>query len=192
MPGRLAVSAFIQHLQAPVLAMSSQRLLSWLCRHFWFRRLMAGAFFRRIPHGRQLGLRIVAVEANALTAELPYHASIVGHPQAGFVHGGAVTVLIDQISGAVASLAVAPPELVATLDLRLDWLRPATPGLPIRARAECVSVKRQVIFVRCTAYHAGQEQPIAYANATFMRSGSLLRNVKEHAGGTPDNGAHSS
>lgn len=155
--------------------MTFAHLLAAFSRRLWFRRWLARAFFRRIPHGRQLGFRVVAVEASALVAELPYQEALVGHPAAGLVHGGAVTTLIDQACGTVASLAATPPALVATLDLRLDWLRPATPGLPIRVRAECVSIKRQVIFVRCTAYHEGLDQPIAYANATFMRSGPLLR-----------------
>lgn len=151
-----------------------EKLLTTISRRLWFRRLLARAFFRRIPHGRQLGMRIVAVESNALIAELPYQESVIGHPEAGFVHGGAVTVLIDQTCGSVASLAFSPPALVATLDLRMDWLRPARPGLPIYARAECVSVKRQVAFVRATAYHEGRGEPIAHASATFMRSGVLL------------------
>lgn len=173
--GRRKVSAFTFCAEAPAVHMTFRRLLATLCRRLWFRRLLARVFFRRIPHGRQLGFRIVAVEPDALVAEMPYQESVIGHPAAGFVHGGAVTALIDQTCGATASLAVTPPELVATLDLRLDWLRPATPGLPLRARAECVSIKRQIIFVRCTAYHDSLDQPVAYANATFMRSGSLLQ-----------------
>lgn len=154
-----------------------QGLLIRLCRRLWFRRLAARLFFRCIPHGRILGFRIVEVEPAALTAELPYRQCAIGHPWAGFVHGGAITALVDQTCGAVASLAVSPPAQVATLDLRLDWLRPATPGRPIRARAECVSVKRHVIFVRCSAYHNDPAEPIALATGTFMRSGPLLGNL---------------
>lgn len=152
-----------------------QRLLLRLCRRMWFRRLAARAFFRRIPHGRALGLRVIEVEPAALTAELPYREEIIGHPWAGFVHSGAITTLIDQACGTAASLAVSPPALVATLDLRLDWLRPATPGRTVRARAECVSIKRHVIFVRCAAYHDDPAEPVALATGTFMRTGRLLR-----------------
>ncbi|HEX5514908.1 MAG TPA: PaaI family thioesterase [Gammaproteobacteria bacterium] len=137
--------------------------------------MAARAFFRRIPHGRALGLRVIEVEPAALTAELPYREEIIGHPWAGFVHSGAITTLIDQACGTAASLAVSPPALVATLDLRLDWLRPATPGRTVRARAECVSIKRHVIFVRCAAYHDDPAEPVALATGTFMRTGRLLR-----------------
>lgn len=132
--------------------------------------------FRRIPHGALLGARVVDINRKSMITELPYQDKLVGNPETGIIHSGAVTVLIDQTCGAMASLAVMPPALVATLDLRLDWLRPATPGLTILARAECVSIKRQIIFMRCVAYQDNPNDPFAIATAAFMRTGPLLKN----------------
>lgn len=155
---------------------SSARPTRYFWPRAWLRLLIARIFFRRIPHGRMLGLRVLAADAEALIAELPYRETAVGNPWTGYLHSGAITTLIDQACGTVASLAAAPPALVATLDLRLDWVRPAAPGLPVRARAECRRVTRQIIFVHCTAYHESPDDPIAVATATFMRSGPLIPN----------------
>jgi uncharacterized protein (TIGR00369 family) len=142
----------------------------------WLRRWLARAMFRRIPHGALLGAKVVDINRKSMITALPYQEKLIGNPETGFVHSGAVTVLIDQTCGAMASLAVTPPALVATLDLRLDWLRPATPGMTILARAECVSIKRQIVFMRCVAYQDDPDQPFAIATAAFMRTGPLLRN----------------
>lgn len=147
----------------------------------WLRRWLARAMFRRIPHGSMLGIRVVDINRKTLVAELPYQDQAIGNPETGFLHSGAITVLIDQACGAMASLAVAPPAQVATLDLRLDWLRPATPGLTVTARAECISVKRQIIFMRCTAYQDEPSDPFVIATAAFMRTGSLLRNSQRRS-----------
>ena len=59
---------------------------------------------------------------------------------------------------------------MATLDLRIDYLRPATPPEDVLARAVCFKITRNVAFVRCIAFHRGSEQtdPIAAAAGTFM------------------------
>lgn len=142
----------------------------------WLRLLIARLFFQRIPHGRLLGLRVLAADTEAVTAELPYRDAAVGNPWTGYLHSGAITTLIDQTCGTAASLTSVPPALVATLDLRLDWIRPATPGRPVRARARCRRVTRQIIFVDCTAYHESADDPITVATATFMRNGTLIPN----------------
>jgi acyl-coenzyme A thioesterase PaaI-like protein len=59
---------------------------------------------------------------------------------------------------------------IATLDLRIDYMKPATPGRDLLARAECYKVTRNVAFVRGVAYHDDPSDPIATTVATFMLS----------------------
>lgn len=141
----------------------------------WLRRWLVGAMFRRVPHGTLIGVKVVDISRTSLLTKLPYQENLIGNSATGVLHSGVVTVLVDQTCGAMASLATAPPTLVATLDLRLDWLRPATPGMTIWAKADCVSVKRHIIFMHCIAYDESPDDPFAIATAAFMRTGSLFR-----------------
>lgn len=131
---------------------------------------VAREFFRVIPHSAVLGLEVVGVEPNAVVARLPYAEAIVGNPYNGQIHGGAVMTLIDQTSGAAVICSLAEPEAVATLDLRVDHMRPAEPGRAVLARAECYRLTRDIAFVRCVCYHDRPEDPLATSMSTFMRA----------------------
>jgi acyl-coenzyme A thioesterase PaaI-like protein len=60
----------------------------------------------------------------------------------------------------------------ATLDLRIDYLRPATPGKTVIGRAECYRVTRSIAFVRGQAHDGDANDPLAQVAATFMFTGT--------------------
>ena len=57
---------------------------------------------------------------------------------------------------------------IVTLDLRLDYMRPAVKGETVVARCECVKLTRQIAFVRGIAHGGDDIRPIAQSAATFM------------------------
>lgn len=144
-----------------------------LWRQRWLRYCVAALFFRVIPHGRLLGLRVAGAGTDTIEAVLPYRPELIGNPWSDAVHGGAVTTMIDQTSGAAASLSSAPPSVVATLDLRVDYLRPARPGAALRAVAQAYRVTERIVFVRCLVHDGDPAQPLAIGMSTFMRNGPL-------------------
>lgn len=131
---------------------------------------LARRFFRLIPHSAVLGLEPLSVGAEAVVARLPYSPSLVGNPETGVIHGGAITTLVDQTCGAAVMAAIGRPEAVATLDLRIDYLRPAEPGRDTFARAQCYRVTPHIAFARCTVYQGEDEAPVATSMSTFMRA----------------------
>lgn len=135
-----------------------------------FRR--AKEFFASIPHGAELGLELVAFQDRVATARLPYRPELVGNPWNGMLHGGVLITMIDQVSGTAAACSLPAPEMVATLDLRIDYLRSARAGAALTARAECYRITPSIAFVRCEAYHEGDDMPLATAVSSFMRTGS--------------------
>ena len=99
---------------------------------------------------------------------LPYRADLVGDPETGVLHGGVVTTLLDACCGASVFMKVKADIPIATLDLRIDYMAPATPSLDLFARAECYRITRNVAFVRATAFHDDESAPIAMSAGTFM------------------------
>jgi acyl-coenzyme A thioesterase PaaI-like protein len=59
---------------------------------------------------------------------------------------------------------------IATLDLRIDYLRPAEAGRAVRCRASCYKQTRNVAFTRAVAFHDDPGDPIAHSVGTFMIS----------------------
>jgi len=78
-----------------------------------------------------------------------------------------ITVLLDTASGLAVWSAVDKPVPIATLDLRIDYLKPATPGQRLFARADCFKLTRNVAFTRALAYHSADD-PIAQGIGSFM------------------------
>jgi uncharacterized protein (TIGR00369 family) len=140
------------------------------------------AFASPIPHVAELGIETVEIANGRALMRLPWQPHLVGNPETGVLHGGVVTTLIDSVCGMACLTALEKPQPIATLDLRIDYLRPATPKRDLFAAAEAYKVTRQVVFLRATAYQDGPDDLVAAAVGTFMLSGRLgLR--------SPDGGA---
>ena len=127
-------------------------------------------FSEAVPHNRALGLRIVSMQRSESVFELPYDAKLIGNPDTGVLHGGAITALLDAASGAAVFTTLVEWAPIATLDLRIDYLRPAEPPRNVFARATCYKLTRNVAFTRALAYHDDPDDPIASAVGTFMLS----------------------
>jgi uncharacterized protein (TIGR00369 family) len=125
-------------------------------------------FVDAIPHNRALGMRVVAFERAIAVFQLPYDEKLVGNPDTGVLHGGAITALLDACSGASVFAALTEWSSIATLDLRIDYLRGGDPGRDITCRAHCYRVTRNVAFTRAVAYHDDEADPIATSAGTFM------------------------
>ena len=144
------------------------------------RRLaLARGFFDMIPHGRVLGCEIVDVEPNTVVARIAYRKELVGNPFRRHIHGGVLTTLIDQTCGCAAVSSFDPPQVVATLDLRVDHMKPAEPERDVYARAHCYRVTSQIAFARCVAYQDDPSDPIATSMSTFMRIGRADASMME-------------
>jgi uncharacterized protein (TIGR00369 family) len=116
------------------------------------------------------GLRVTAAERGRGTMTMPARADWVGDPVRNVLHPGALTMLADSACG-LAVMSALPQRLpIATLDLRMDWLRPASPGHDIHCEAHCYRLTRSVAFVDAEVWQDDRAQPIAMARATFMLS----------------------
>lgn len=123
----------------------------------------------RVLHNAALGLEVIDYADAQVWMRLPYHPRIVGNPATGVIHGGAISSLMDAACGMAIFIALGRPSPIATLDLRIDYLKPAAPGQPVVAHTHCFKITRHVCFVRGTAYLTDPGDPVAAVAATFAR-----------------------
>ena len=123
-----------------------------------------------VPHSKALGMRHVYNTDDECEIAIAYAPHLVGDPDTGVIHGGAITALLDNAAGMIARPRDMPREVaaIATLDMRIDYMGAAEPGKDVHARAHCFKRTRNVAFVRAVAFTDTPDDPIATCTATFM------------------------
>lgn len=122
----------------------------------------------RIPHHAAIGFELVEAGPDHVLGRVPYRESLVGDPASGVVHGGIVTTLLDTVGGAAVFARYGEFVMMATLDLRIDYLRPSTPHEDLYGRVECYKLTRNVAFTRGFACNEDPQDPLASMSATYM------------------------
>lgn len=124
-----------------------------------------------VPHNRELGLTLIDFKhrRGEATMRLPYSPRLAGDAESGVLHGGVITTLMDAACGMAVMIKLGVDAPIATVDLRIDYLKPATAQRDVIAQAHCYKVTRSIAFVRGFAYHDDPEDPIAAVAATFIR-----------------------
>ena len=122
------------------------------------------------PYGQAIGMYVQNTTDSKLTVKVPYAAHLVGDPDTGVIHGGVITAALDNASGSAVRVSKGGDEdmSMATLDIRIDYMKPATPHVDLLVMAECYKRTKTIAFVRAVAYHESEDDPVATSVATFM------------------------
>ncbi|MCG7622351.1 PaaI family thioesterase [Epibacterium sp. Ofav1-8] len=128
---------------------------------------LARQFIEAIPHSKALGMELTEIGNGRAVIVMPYDKKLIGDPDTGVIHGGAVSALMDTCCGAAVMSHPSEPSSTATIDLRIDYMRGATPGQTITTTATCHHVTRNVAFVRAVATDEETEVPVATASGAF-------------------------
>lgn len=119
-------------------------------------------------HTAELGLRYVAHGEDWAEMAFDYDPRFAMTRSTGILASGPIISLIDSVSGLSIMAKIKRVRPLATLDLRIDYLRSAPAGRAITARATCYRVTRHVAFVRCEAHDGDPDDLVAQSMSSFF------------------------
>lgn len=122
----------------------------------------------RSGHNGMLGIGYHAHGADWTELALPYRDDLIGDPATGILASGPIITLMDMATSIATWLKSGEFRPQATLDLRIDYLRPAEPGKTVIGRGECYKLTRRIAFVRGEAHDGDPTRPVAHVAGTYM------------------------
>lgn len=122
----------------------------------------------RVGHGGALGILYVGHGPDWVELGLDYDEKLIGVAETGVIASGPIISLMDMAASMAIWVKLGRFRHQATLDLRVDYLRPAAPGRRIVGRGECIGTTRSVGFVRGLAHDGDSADPVAHVAGTFM------------------------
>ena len=126
------------------------------------------SFTEVTPLCKALGMVVTDVDIGTATFTMPYNPDLIGDPTTGVIHGGPVSTLLDSVSGLAVIAHPDNTAMTATIDLRIDYMRPAPIGQNLTANAEVYHTTKTVAFTRATAWADDKTKPIAQATGAFV------------------------
>ena len=135
--------------------------------------VMFAKMMGRWGHGAAIGSRYHAHGPDWCELALPYHEALVGDAESGVIASGPILALMDMATSVAIALKRGAWIPQATLDFRLDYLRPARPRETVIGRGECYRLTRSIGFVRGFVHDGDPDDPLAHAAGTFMVTGPV-------------------
>lgn len=119
-------------------------------------------------HHAMLGIHNVADGADWVELAIPFNPDFFIDAERELVSSGPIVSLVDAAAGAAIIARTRQWRPMATLDLRVDYLRGAKAGRALHARATCYHLTSKVAFTRCDVHDGDPADPIAFATASFF------------------------
>ncbi|OEU69154.1 MAG: thioesterase [Desulfovibrio sp. S3730MH75] len=124
-----------------------------------------------IPFDKFLGVKVEHIEHGFAKLRLPFREEFIGDPRRPALHGGVISMLIDTCGGSAVWASGNVEDRVATIDMRVDYLRPAGPeDLIAEAR------------VRLLGHRVGNASVIVYSASDpelIVAEGRAVYNVRK-------------
>jgi len=79
-----------------------------------------------LPFQKMLGIRVASIEEGRVRLFIPFREDLIGDARRPAVHGGVISTLADVCAGFAVWTRCKLDDRIATIDLRVDYLRPAT------------------------------------------------------------------
>ncbi len=123
-------------------------------------------FLQRVPYVRYLGMR-VELAGDEMTAVLPFAPHLIGNPMLPALHGGVIGAFLEMTALAQLSLAQPARRVPKTIDITIEYLRPAR-AQETYARAILRKVGRRIANVQVEAWQDSRAQLVAGLTGHFL------------------------
>ena len=133
-----------------------------------FDPVRAAPFLTARSHNGWLGMQYRKHGEDWVELELPWRADLVGEESREVLASGPIVSLMDMASGLAIWTRMGRFQPIATLDLRVDYTRPAAPRGAVFGRATCYRTTRSAAFVHGIAHEGDPEDPVARMQGVFM------------------------
>ena len=125
-------------------------------------------FASRVGHGGALGIDYIDHGPDWVELGLDYQEKLIGVVESGVLASGPIISLMDMATSMAIWVKLGRFRPQATLDMRIDYLRPSAPGRRIVGRGECYRVTTSIAFVRGLAHDGDAADPVANVTGTFI------------------------
>jgi len=115
-----------------------------------------------------LGMRALSLTSARAEVMIPYGQDLIGDPETGVVHGGVISTMLDHVCGMMAFAVLGGKAAPATLDLRIDYYRPGTPGENLIAFAHPRMVTGPIAFIDGGVHNGEEDDLIARVRSAMM------------------------
>jgi len=130
----------------------------------------------------EMDLKIERADRQGVEIRMPFNPDFCLDEEGTMLHGGVLTALLDSAFGLANFLAIDDVQTMATLDLRVDYLRPASSRTDVMVFADCYRQTRHIAFGSGKIwFDTGDRKEVARGSATFALTrgnGSLLDKMK--------------
>lgn len=123
-----------------------------------------------VPHCGQMGQRLILVEQGRIQLHQPYGEHLLGDVDRQLIHTSVQLTMVDSGFGAAALSGMVELESIATIDLHMDYYRPAVAGQDLYLEARIERMTPRLVFVRGHVWQSNRDQPTAAGSAKFMRA----------------------
>ncbi len=134
----------------------------------------------RIPFNRLLGVQLLALEKGMCRLRLPFSPALVGDVRRDALHGGVISTLVDNCGGFAVWAASGLGDRISTIDLRVDYLKPAI---------ACTLVAEARL--RLLGNRVGNAHIVVHAEDapdTVLAEGRGVYNIRKNQGGARSGG----
>lgn len=141
-------------------------------------QLIRTLFDESIPFNKLVGMRVTALREGHATILVRFKPELIGDPKRPALHGGVLSALIDATGGAAAFTRIDfPSDTLSTLDMRVDYLRPAEMR-DVIAEGHVSRMGNRVASVDIHCYHEGE-------NDRHLATGKAVYSVRRGPADTP-------